>query len=186
MAKVAIIYHSGYGHTKIQAEYVLEGAKSVENIEAQMFSVDQVKENWEFINASDAIIFGSPTYMGTISAPFKAFMDVTSKIWFKQGWKDKLAAGFTNSGWPSGDKFNTLLQIMTFAAQHSMIWVSLGFIPGNLSKKPGMEKINRLGSFVGAMAQSEFNTPRPDEGDLETAKLLGERVAELAKKHSCQ
>lgn len=181
MIKVSVIYHSGNGHTKKQAEAVLEGVLSVKNIEAKAIPVGIVKENWDFINSSEAIIFGSPTYMGTISAPFKTFMDQTSRIWLKQGWKDKFAAGFTNSGWPSGDKLNTMMQINIFAAQHGMIWVNLGEIPGNLSKKSGCEEINRLGSFLGAMAMSPFNEKpetAPPECDLQTARFLGKRVAE--------
>ena len=183
MVKVSIIYHSNNGHTERQAKAVLKGVESVEGIEALLISVTDVDNNWNFINGSDAIIFGSPTYMGTISAPFKTFMDATSKIWFKQEWKDKLAAGFTNSGWPSGDKLNTINQIAIFAAQHSMIWVSLGLIPGDLSRDPEKVGINRLGSFMGAMSQSPFNEKSdtaPPECDCQTAEYLGKRVAESA------
>lgn len=180
MIKISIIYHSGYGHTKRLAEAVLEGVMSVSDIEAKIISVDDIADNWDFVNASEAIIFGSPTYMGTISAPFKAFMDKTSKIWFKQEWKDKLAAGFTNSGWPSGDKLNTMMQINIFAAQHGMVWVNPAEIPGNLSKKEGCAEVNRLGSFLGVMSLSPFNEKAdtaPPECDLQTARFLGERVS---------
>ena len=180
MVKIAIIFHSKYGHTEQQAKAVLAGAECVQNIEARLIAVDKFQENIDFVNESDAIIFGSPTYMGTISAEFKVFMDATSKIWFKQQWKDKLAAGFTNSGWPSGDKLNTMNQMSIFAAQHGMIWISLGLIPGNLLHDPEKAEINRLGSFLGAMACSEFNQKpenSPPPCDLETAKFLGEMVA---------
>ena len=183
MVRVSIIYHSNNGHTERQARAVLKGVESAKGVESHLISVDKVDENWDFINASDAIIFGSPTYMGTISAPFKTFMDATSKIWFKQEWKDKLAAGFTNSGWPSGDKLNTMNQLVIFAAQHSMIWVSLGLVPGNLSRDPAKAELNRLGSFMGAMAQSNFNEKcdtAPPECDCQTAEYLGKRVAEAA------
>lgn len=183
MIKVAIIYHSRNGHTKKQAEAVLEGASSVADTEVKIFSVEEVDENIDFINDSEAIIFGSPTYMGTLSAKYKEFMENTSKLWFKQTWKDKLAAGFVNSGWPSGDKLNTLSQLAIFAAQHGMIWVSLGLIPGDLLGKPETKDINRLGSFLGAMSCSSFDQTSedaPPECDLQTAELLGKRVAELS------
>ncbi len=183
MVKVAIIYHSRNGHTKKQAEAVLEGASMVSDTEAKMFSVEEVDVNFDFINASDAIIFGSPTYMGTISAKYKEFMENTSKIWFKQAWKDKLAAGFVNSGWASGDKLNSLNQLAIFAAQHGMIWVSLGLIPGDLLGDAEKKDINRLGSFLGAMSCSPFDQSAelsPPKGDLQTAQLLGKRVAESA------
>lgn len=183
MAKVSIIYHSKNGHTKKQAEAVSEGVSLVQDTEVKMLSVEEVDDNMEFINDSDAIIFGSPTYMGTISAKYKEFMENTSRLWFKQAWKDKLAAGFVNSGWPSGDKLNVLNQLSIFAAQHGMIWVSLGLIPGDLLGKPETKDINSLGSFLGAMSCSPFDKSAedaPPEGDLQTARLLGKRVAELA------
>lgn len=183
MAKVSVIYHSKMGHTEKLAQAILKGAGHIEEVESKIFKVDEVTNNWDFINESDAIIFGSPTYMGTISAEFKEFMDKTSKIWMKQQWKDKIAAGFTNSGWPSGDKLNTLAQISIFAAQHGMIWASLGLIPGDLTKIEDEKDMNLIGSFLGAMSVSKFNesaTVAPHEGDLKTGEYLGKRVAQIA------
>lgn len=184
MIKIAIIYHSGHGHTEKLAKSVEDGCRMVEGVETKLISVEDPKAiDWDYVNSADAHIFGSPTYMGTISAPFKTFMDATSKIWFKQGWRDKLAGGFTNSGWPSGDKFNTMLQLVTFAAQHGMIWINPGVIPGNLGKDPECKEINRAGSFMGVMATSPFDQKAdiaPPVCDLRTAELLGKRVAESA------
>lgn len=183
MVKVSVIYHSKMGHTEKLAQAILKGAESVEEIEAKMFKVNEIVDDWDFINESDAIIFGSPTYMGTISAEFKEFMDKTSKIWMKQQWKDKIAAGFTNSGWPSGDKLNTLLQIAIFAAQHGMIWTSLGLMPGDLTRIEDEKDMNLVGSFLGSMSISKFNEPAtvaPHEGDLKTGEYLGKRVANIA------
>lgn len=183
MIKISIIYHSGRGHTHRLATAVSCGCLSVKGIETKLINVEKADEHWDYINNSEAIIFGSPTYMGTISAPFKKFMDETSKIWFKQGWSGKLAAGFVNSGWPSGDKFNTMLQLNVFAAQHGMIWVTPGIIPGNLLNDPDKKDINRLGSFMGVMAMSDFNASceaDPPQCDMQTAEMLGKRVAQTA------
>jgi multimeric flavodoxin WrbA len=185
MVKVSVIYHSRQGHTRRMAEAVLSGVAINENIESRLISVEEFYNNQEFVNESNAIIFGSPTYMGTISSEFKKFMDDTSKIWIKQLWRDKIAAGFTNSGWPSGDKLNTLNQISIFAAQHGMIWVSLGVIPGNLSRVEGEKDLNLLGSFLGAMAVSPFNEKcdkAPPDCDLKTAAYLGKRVVIITEK----
>lgn len=180
--KVAIVYHSGYGHTKRQAEAVRDGVLRVEGVEALLFHVDQMDEStWSILDDVDAIIFGAPTYMGSLSAPFKSFMDASSKLWFDQKWKDKLAAGFTNSASHSGDKLNSLIQLMVFAMQHSMIWVGLGLMPGNNSSHGSVEDLNRLGAFAGAMAQSNADQGpdvAPLQSDLETASHLGKRVAE--------
>ena len=133
-------------------------------------------------STADAIVFGAPTYMGSVSAQFKAFMDASASVWFTRGWKDRLAAGFTNSASQSGDKLNSLQQLSIFAAQHGMIWVGLDLLPGNNSSKGSVNDLNRLGSFLGAMAQSN-NDEGPEKGpiasDLATAKHLGQRVATL-------
>jgi NAD(P)H dehydrogenase (quinone) len=118
---------------------------------------------------------GCPTYLGSVSAEFKRFMESSSSIWLEQGWKDKLAAGFTNAGGLSGDKVNALIDIAMFAAQHSMLWVSQGLFYNS-------EGINRMGSWIGMMAQSENAPPEetPPPEDRATAELFGERVARVA------
>jgi multimeric flavodoxin WrbA len=147
--------------------------------------VTDIENSWDDLHTADAIIFGSPTYMGSASAEFKKFMEATSQFWVEQRWKDKLAAGFTNSASQSGDKLNTLVQQAIFAAQHGMIWVSLGMLPGNNASTASINDLNRLGSFLGSMAQSN-NDQGPDvaplANDRETAALLGQRVAELAQR----
>ena len=183
--RVAVAYHSGYGHTEVLAQAVAAG---VENAGATAISVpvaDLEAIDWDALAQADAIIFGSPTYMGSVSGPFKCFMDATSKVWYEQGWKDKLAAGFTNSGSLSGDKLNTLMQISVFAAQHSMLWVSLGVMNGNNSSQGDPNSLNRVGGFLGAMATS--NTDQgpelaPPQCDRDTAQALGARVATAAKR----
>ena len=136
---------------------------------------------WATLGAADAIVFGSPTYMGSVSWQFKKFADASSKPWFTQAWKNKVAAGFTNSATMNGDKHSTLHYLVTLSQQHSMLWVGTGMMPSN-SKAATRNDLNYVGSFAGAMAQSPSDSS-PDEmlpGDLETAKQFGARVAEVA------
>lgn len=180
---VAVAYHSGYGHTEALAKSVAAGAEESGAVAVLVSVADPESIDWEVLNRADAIIFGSPTYMGGVSGPFKTFMDTSSRIWFTQGWKDKLAAGFTNSGSQSGDKLNTLVQLAIYAAQHGMNWVSLGLMPGNNSSTGSNEDLNRLGSFIGAMAQSNGDQGpdvAPPSADHRTARELGKRVAAAA------
>jgi NAD(P)H dehydrogenase (quinone) len=187
MSKIAIVYHSGYGHTKKQAEAVFAGASSVASM-VELIAIDAEgnigEAAWTSLNNADAIIFGSPTYMGSVSWQFKKFADASSKQWFSQAWKDKISAGFTNSATMNGDKHSTLHYMMTLAMQHSMLWVGTGLMPSN-SKAATRNDINYVGSSAGAMAQSPSDSS-PEEGplpgDLETAKLFGKRVAEAAAK----
>lgn len=180
MVTVAVVYHSGYGHTKALAESVAKGVASVPGTKADLINVDDVESKWDDLAKADGIIFGAPTYMGSLSGPFKSFMDASSKVWFGQGWKNKVAAGFTNSASQSGDKLNSLLQLTVFAAQHSMIWVGSGMMPGNNASTASIEDVNRLGSFLGLMAQSNSDQGpdvAPPAQDHKTANLFGERVA---------
>jgi NAD(P)H dehydrogenase (quinone) len=183
MARIAIVYHSSYGHTEALARSVQRGALQVADTEALLIPVAEAEERWDDLHRADAIIFGCPTYMGSASADFKKFTEATAQFWVEQKWKDKLAAGFTNSSSQSGDKLNTLVQQAIFAAQHGMIWVSLGLLPGNNASTASRSDINRLGSFLGAMAQSnndEGPDAAPPGNDHQTAAILGQRVAETA------
>lgn len=179
MSKVAVVYHSGYGHTAEVAKAVARGAAGIAGIDAQLISVADIDKHWQDLDAADAIIFGAPTYMGGVSAPFKVFMDASSKVWMAQGWKDKIAAGFTHSGSQGGDKFNTVTQLFTLAMQHGMIWTGLGLLPGNNSSKGSVNDLNRLGSSTGSLTQSSVDQGAEaiPASDLKTAEHLGRRVA---------
>ena len=172
MAKTVVVYHSGYGHTQRVAQFVAQGAN------AELIAIDAdgnlSEEQWSALDAADAIIFGAPTYMGMASWQFKKFADASSKRWFAGTWKDKVAGGFTISANLSGDKLSTLQYFMTLAMQQGMVWVG----------QPAMNdgNINRIGSNSGVMAQVGPTSPAEDipQGDLDTARQYGERVAQLA------
>jgi multimeric flavodoxin WrbA len=180
-AKTVVVYHSGYGHTKRMAEAVAEGAR------AELVAIDadgNVADGaWETLAAADAIIFGSPTYMGGPSWQFKKFADASSKIWFQGGWQDKIFGGFTNSASINGDKLNTLEYFVLLSGQHAGIWVGMDIKPANV-KASLRDDPNRMGSYIGSMAQTPADAA-PDEmspGDLETARRYGARVAAVAAK----
>jgi len=179
MPKIVVVFHSGYGHTQRMAQSVADGAQ------AELLAIDAdgnlPEGGWELLNEADAIIMGSPTYMGSVSWQFKKFADASSKPWFSQAWKDKIAAGFTNSAGMNGDKLSTLNTLFTLAMQHGMIWVSQGLMPSN-TKGAQRNDVNYLVSYSGAIAQSPSDAGANDmlPGDLETARLFGERVAAIA------
>ncbi len=177
----AVVYHSGYGHTKRMAEAVAKGAT------ASLIAIDAEgnipEDGWEALNAADAIIFGSPTYMGGPSWQFKKFADTSSKPWFEEKWKNKIFGGFTNSASINGDKLNTLQYFILLAGQHGGVWVSLAIKPANV-KASKRDDPNRMGSYIAPMAQSDADAApgQMSEGDLETARLYGVRVAEIASR----
>jgi NAD(P)H dehydrogenase (quinone) len=174
VAKTVVVYHSGYGHTQRVAQFVAEGAGT------QLIAIDAngdlTDAQWAELNAADAIIMGSPTYMGSVSWQFKKFADATSKQWMSRAWKDKIAGGFTCSSNPSGDKLSTLQYFITLAMQQGMIWVSQAEMNDG--------SYNRLGASSGVMAQCGPTDPadKIPQNDLDTAKAYGKRVSELATK----
>ncbi|GCD34575.1 FMN reductase [Streptomyces chrestomyceticus JCM 4735] len=176
---VAVAYHSGYGHTAVLAEAVRAGAADT-GATVHLIKVDAITEaQWDLLDAADAIVFGSPTYMGTASGAFHVFAEATAKRWATRAWQDKLAAGFTNSASKSGDKLHTLQFFSVLAAQHGMHWVNLGLLPGWNATTASENDLNRLGFFLGAAAQTD-NDRGPDgvhKADLATAEHLGRRVA---------
>jgi multimeric flavodoxin WrbA len=181
MSAIVIVYHSGYGHTRKIAEAVARSS------DGALLAIDAEGNlpagGWEELQAARTIVFGSPTYMGSVSWQFKKFADASSKPWFTQAWKDKIAAGFTNSATMNGDKFSTLHYFMTLAMQHSMLWVGSGLMPSN-SKAATRNDINYVGSYGGLMTATPSDAS-PEEmipGDLETAKKFGQRLAEVTAK----
>ena len=163
MTNISIVYFSGTGHTAKMAEAIAKGVSAVAGTQVQVLPIQSEEiQNGRFKNdslmakldASDAVIFGSPTYMGGPSGQFKCFADATGERWFKSAWRDKLAAGFTVSGGRSGDKLSTLHYFFTLAMQHGMMWVG--------------------------QAMTEPPEVAPNEADKLTGASLGRRIAEAA------
>ncbi len=174
---IVIVYHSGYGHTKKIAEAVAAGSGgSLLPIDAEG---NLPAGGWEQLLAAKAIVFGTPTYMGGPSWQFKKFADASSKPWFSQQWKNKLAAGFTNSASMNGDKLSTLHYLFTLSQQHGMLWAGTGMMPSN-SKVATRNDINYVASSSGLMTTtpSDASTDEMVPGDIATAKAFGQRVAD--------
>ncbi|MDC8787176.1 flavodoxin family protein [Roseateles koreensis] len=176
MSQIVIVYHSGYGHTKKVAEAVAAGSGGTLlpiDAEGNLSEAD-----WATLAGADAIVFGTPTYMGGPSWQFKKFADASSKPWFGRVWKDKIAAGFTNSASLNGDKASTLNYLFTLSQQHGMVWVGLGMLPSN-SKAATRGDLNNMGASAGLLTTtpSDASVDEMVAGDLATAHGFGERVA---------
>ncbi len=171
MTRIAIAYASGAGHTLRLARAVADGAPG-----ARLLDVEALDDTgWSALHAADAIVFGAPTYMGNVSAPFKAFMDISSDFWLDRLWKDKVAGAFTVGSSASGDKANTLTTLAIFAAQHGMIWIGQDEIgPPARTDNP----VNHDGFWLGLAATASRDKSRLiGEADLETARRFGTRIA---------
>jgi multimeric flavodoxin WrbA len=176
---LAIAYHSGFGHTATLATAVADGAREA-GTDLTMIAVDQMTDaDWDVLDNADGIVFGCATYMGNVSAGFQSFAEQTGRRCANGVWRDKVAAGFTNSGAKSGDKLNTLVSLAIFAAQHHMHWVNLGLGPGWNSSAGSEADINRLGFWLGAGAQTDVDADSDavHPSDVQTCRHLGRRVA---------
>ena len=179
MKRIAIVFHSAHGHTRHIAGEVAAGARSVPHTLVRLFTAEEAAADPGPLTAFDGLLLGTPTYLGGVSSPFKAFMDATGRMWRQQSLRGKLAAGFTVSSLPSGDKQTTLVSLFTFAMQHGMQWVGNPVLPEQHQGVPEAEAANRLGSWSGLMAQSAHGGPADAfvPGDLKSARLFGSHFA---------
>jgi NAD(P)H dehydrogenase (quinone) len=180
---LVVAYHSRFGHTAVLADAVAVGAREV-GADVSVIAVDRITDTeWDTLDGADAIIFGTATYMGNVSAGFQTFAERTGRRCLNGTWRDKVAAGFTNSGAKSGDKVNTLVSLAIFAAQHHRHWVSLGLGAGWNSALGSENDLNRLGFWLGAGAQTDVDA-NPDQvhpSDVHTCRHLGHRVAMVTR-----
>lgn len=182
--QITLIYYSGHGHTQLVAQH-LAASMTQPGLAVHLFNVEQAAACFDILHQSDMLVFGCPTYFGNVSAEFKQFMERTGRFWYQQPWKDKLAAGFTNSSTTNGDKLNTLMSLCLFAAQHSMQWVSLGILPRFICNQQ-TDGQNRLASYIGLMTQSDNALSEVNAlhtGDQLTIELFGQRLADIARRH---
>ncbi len=180
---VVVAYHSGFGHTATLAGAVADGARAG-GAAVRTISVDGLTDDdWAALDGADAIIFGCPTYMGNVSAGFQAFAERTGRRCMDGTWRDKVGAGFTNSGAKAGDKLQTLSALAVFAAQHHMHWVNLGLTAGWNASGASEFDLNRLGFWLGAGAATDVDAESAGlhDADLRTAAHLGRRVATVTR-----
>lgn len=184
MQHIAIIYHSAHGHTAHIAQQVCLGAQGLPGIHATLVRAEDLAHTPDALLRYDGVILGSPTYLGGVSGPFKTFMDATGRLWKTQQLKNRLAAGFTVSSLPAGDKQSTLLSMFVFAMQHGMVWVGNPILPEQHAGVPYDEAANRLGSWSGLMAQAGHGSPADAfaPGDVKTARMFGRHFAQTLQR----
>ncbi len=167
--RVLVAYYSLSGNTRILAEAVAEGARSVAGTEVSLKTVAEVKR--ADLEACDALIIGSPTYWGTMATPVKQFID----DWFFQYqvfMGDKVGGAFATGGGDGGGKGLVVLSILTAMLNNGMVIAGPHYTDGQA----------RFGGF-GVGATTGPDSPGLDEAELARARLLGERVANVAKRY---
>jgi len=171
---IALPYFTGSGHTARLAQAIADGIGP----HARLINIEEATQaDWQVMDSAAAILFGTPTYMGSSAARYDAFLEEAAERWVEQLWADKLAGGFTVATYPSGDKLSTLMRLCIYATQMGMIWVGPNSIGAPVEPdKPG---VNRDGSMLGLMARSSpEKSLLIDAEDQATARLYGARMAE--------
>jgi multimeric flavodoxin WrbA len=188
--RVCVVYFSQFrGATEQLARAVARGAESVPGTDVQLIPVEEVEAHWGTLHGADAIVFGTPTYIGSVAAKFKEFIEkLAGEVWLERMWVNKIAAGFTVSAGRSGDKLACLQQLVTFAAQLGMLWVPLRITGGNYSSAGSESDLNRMAGYLGVMAQANIDEPAeqaPPKSDIETAELHGNHIAHVTRQFAC-
>jgi NAD(P)H dehydrogenase (quinone) len=176
MTKVLIIYASDYGSTQKMAEAVAAGVETVENAKAQILQAEDVKQ--EDLLASNAVIVGTPTHMGSPDWRIKQFIDqVCGPLWMKDALVGKVAAVFgTASGFGSsgGGSELTLLTLLSNFAELGMILIPL---PKNT---PGFAKAGLQWGPCARTGDENLTPIGVSDEKLEAARHHGANVARAA------
>lgn len=185
MIRVGIVYFSPGKTLRLLAAALAEGVTATSDSEALLLPIEgrhiiegryQNPALLQQLDQVDAVVFGSPTYMGGPAAQFKAFADATSGARYTdQLWSGKAAAGFTVGSNANGDQSATLGYFNILASQLGLVWVNL-----DMASQHNTAGLNRLGSHQGVVARSEQGRLHPD--DLATAFYLGQRLAAVAQR----
>jgi len=194
--KVLIVFDTRYGNTHKLADAIAEGVREVKGAEAHLKRVEITEpeaiinqhEDWRKANErfkavpqvtlddlvqADAIIFGSPTRYGNMTAPMSKLFSSTGRIWAEGKLFGKVGAAFTSSSTPHGGNETTLITMFLPMYHHGMIVVTPGY---------GDPVLFGAGSPYGATSVSGPGADKPPtESDLKVARLLGRRVAQVAK-----
>jgi NAD(P)H dehydrogenase (quinone) len=168
--RVLVAFDSLTGNTAKMAQGVVEGARRVAGVVVVLKPVDKVAK--EDLQAADGIILGCPTYFGTMPGRMKVVMDDWS--WkLKVDFTDKIGGAFATGGGQAGGKEFTVLSLVMFMLNNRMV------VAGPLYQNP---TTGSVWGEVGAAAMTGPLDAGVGEGELDSARRLGERVASLATK----
>ena len=200
--KILIVYYSLYGHTQKLARAVEEGARMVAGAEVLVRRVEEfdivvqktandphiskLREEQnkmpvctvDDLRAADAVIVGSPTRYGNMTAQMKQLIDSTASLWLKGEMEGKPAGVFTSTASTHGGQETTLITMMIPLLHLGMIIVGVPYSTEGMIHTEGRGG-TPYGPTTIAGARGEL---QPQEGDLVIARALGKRVAEVAMK----
>jgi NAD(P)H dehydrogenase (quinone) len=196
MCKVLVVYYSSYGHVETLAHEVAEGAKSVEGVHVTVKRVQElmpeevakrygVKLDQPAPIASpkelgdyDAILFGTPTRFGNMSAQMRNFLDQTGSLWVKGALVGKVGSVFTSTGTGSGNE-STIISFVTTLMHHGMIYVGLPYACPELAD---ISEVKGGSPWGAATIAGADGSRQPSAKELAQARFQGRHVAAIAKR----
>ncbi len=197
MNKVLVLYYSMYGHIEVMAKAIAEGAAKVPDTEVTIKRVPELMPEEAARNAGvkldqdaeiaspeeladyDAIIFGTPTRFGNMTAQMRNFLDQTGGLWFEGKLIGKVGSVFTSTASQHGGQETTITSFHTTLLHHGMVVVG---VPYSIPQLTSMEGISG-GSPYGATTITGGDGSRmPSDDELEIARFQGEHVAKIAAK----
>ncbi len=199
--KINIIFHSLYGHVYRLAEAIAEGAREIkgsevkvlqvpetlpEEILAKMGAVEAKKSfasipiaQMQDLEEADALLFGTPTRFGMMSAQMRAFLDQTGSLWATGALIGKVGSVFASTASQHGGQETTLLSFMVTLFHHGMIVVG---VPYSEARLLTMKEVSG-GTPYGASTIADHDGSRqPTENELAIARFQGKHVAEITRK----
>ena len=201
MTKVLVLYYSMFGHIEIMAQALAEGVREVEGVDAVIKRVPEtlpedqalamgVKLNQpapiatvEELPDYDAIIFGTPTRFGNMTAQMRSFLDHTGKLWTNGRLIGKVGSVFTSSATQHGGQESTILSFHTTLLHHGMVIVG---VPYSCTDQMRTDEITG-GSPYGASTITGADGKRmPTANELGIARFQGRHVAVIAKRQSAR
>ncbi|CAM3424046.1 NAD(P)H:quinone oxidoreductase [Halomonas lysinitropha] len=195
MTRILVLYHSMYGHIDTLARTVAEGAGSVEGVEVTLKRVPETMPADAFAKAGgqsfdtpeanpdeladyDAVLFGSPTRFGNMSAQMRTFLDQTGGLWANGKLRGKVASVFTSTGTGGGQE-TTITSFWHTLAHHGMVIVPLGY---GIGEQYIFDQAGGGNPYGASTIAGGDGSRQPDERELKIAHFQGEHVARIAAK----
>ena len=196
MPKILVLYYSMYGHIETMAGAVAEGAKTVEGVEVTIKRVPEtipadvlakhggkVEQTAPIATTAeladyDAIIFGTPTRFGNMTAQMRNFLDQTGSLWMKGALVGKVGSVFTSTGTGGGNE-STIISFVTTLMHHGMVYVGLPYACPELAD---ISEVKGGSPWGAATIAGPDGSRQPSAKELAQAKFQGAHVAKIAAK----
>jgi len=197
VARILILYYSGYGHTEVMAAAVADGVNAVAGCEAVVkrvpelvsdevaaaahMKLDQVAPfaSPDELADYDGIIFGTPTRFGNMAAQMRNFLDQTGGLWAKGALIGKPGSVFVSTASQHGGQETTITSFHTTLLHHGMIVIGL---PYSFAGNTIMSEISGGTPYGASTIAGGDGSRMPSENELAGARFQGEHVARITLK----